>query len=137
MHDDQSNWSLKRTMKLRWQHLPVLRHVTSLQPWFSTYSMCTFPDYRETVQHHWIHPETPQVRFKAIVCYKFSVYTFLLYIQHFLLFWEYNDLITDNKYLVFSYCHSPACKYQISMSLDCIMLDKRICLISIGICSHF
>lgn len=34
------------------------------------------------------------------------------------------NLITENKDLIFSYCHSLACKYQISMALDFIVFDK-------------
>lgn len=35
-----------------------------------------------------------------------------------------HNLITENKDLIFSYCHSLACTYQISAALDFMVFEK-------------
>lgn len=68
-----------------------------------------------STQRHWKPPETPHLRWGF--CCDFSVFI----VQAILLSLRYNNY-AKQRLLIFLYCHGSVCKYQISVSLDCVGL---------------
>ena len=100
----------------------VLHHTVSLQSWFWARNVHTLHGvFHSTMQCQRVLPETHPFSSRQLSTKHCVV---LLNTCSFLLLVKQNGLIRENKDLIFSYGHhSSACKYQISVSLNCIVLE--------------